>query len=394
MNESLKVLLLDQGRQTLPFLKSLSEAGHQVFIACNTRVCEGYFSRYPTKRLIWPSYMKDREGFKKHLINFLKNNDIDITLGLGDISADILSKNRGEISKYTRLTVPEYSKFLQVTDKLSLMQYCMDNSIPCPETYSLERNADIEKDERLQYPLIIKPRRGIGAIGVQKIQNPRLLKQKLDGYIEKYGPLLMQEYIPQDGGMQYQAEAFLDHESNMKVCMVIEKPRFFPIDGGTSTANITVDKPEIVQICKKLLEGIGWIGAADVDLILDPRTNVVKVLEINPRVTAGIKIGFAAGIDYADLHIKFANGEDIPEIENYTLGVYSRNIFMDVLWYIFATKSMRKNTHPPFFSFFGKNTVDQTISLDDPLAGLGFFLNMSRKYLNINYLKEKIGSST
>ena len=388
----LKILLLDQGRQSLPFVKSLTHAGHQVFIVCNTRISEGYFSRYPAKRLIWPSYMKNPMAFEKKLLEFLRSNEIDITLSVGDISSEILSKNREEISKYTRVTVPEYSKFLEVSDKLKLMKFCMKNDIPCPVTYDLDEHENSDAIREIGFPAIVKPRRGLGALGVKRMDSLENLEENLPELNNKYGPLLIQEFIPQEGGTQYQAEAFLDRDSKMKVCMVIEKPRFFPVHGGTSTANVTVHKPEIVRTCKKLLEGIGWTGTADVDLILDPRDNVVKVLEINPRVTAGIKIGFAAGIDYADLHLKLALGESIPAIENYKLGIYCRNIFMDILWYLFSSRSMKQTTKPSFFKFFGKNVIDQTISLDDPLAGLGFFMNMTRKYLNFNYLMEKLGT--
>lgn len=389
----LKILLLDQGRQSLPFVKSLTNAGHQVFIVCNTRISEGYFSRYPAKRLIWPSYMKNPMGFEKKLLEFLRSNDIDVTLSVGDISSEILSKNREEISQYTKVTVPEYSKFLEVYDKLRLMKFCMKNDIPCPVTNGLDEHANFDNIKEIGFPAILKPRKGLGALGVQKVESLEMLKQNFTGIANKYGPLLIQEYIPQEGGTQYQAEAFLDRDSKMKVCMVIEKPRFFPVHGGTSTANVTVHKPEIVRTCKRLLEGIGWTGAADVDLILDPRDNVVKVLEINPRVTAGIKIGFAAGIDYADLHVRFALGKHIPSNKDYKLGVYCRNIFMDLLWYFFSNRSMKRTTKPSFFKFFGKNVIDQTISLDDPFTGLGFFLNMSRKYLNIKYLREKLGTA-
>jgi len=388
----LKILLLDQGRQSLPFLKSHSNAGHQVFLVCNSRISEGYFSKYPVERLIWPSYMIDPKGFKEKLVEFLEKEEIDVTLSVGDISSEILSKNRDEISKYTKLTVPEYSKFLAVTDKLRLMEYCMSNGIPCPLTFNLNEDTDLDVFNSLKYPVIIKPRRGLGALGVQKIEDFESIEKKLPSLTQKYGSFLIQEYIPQEGGIQYQAEAFLDQESKMKVCMVIEKPRFFPVNGGTSTANVTVNRPDIVSTCKKLLEGIKWTGAADIDLILDPRDNIVKVLEINPRVTAGIKIGFAAGIDYADLHLRFALGKPIPKIDSYKLGVYCRNIFMEILWYLYSTSTMKKTTKPSFFKFFGRNIVDQIFSVDDPFTGLGFFLNMSRKYLNIKYLREKIGN--
>ena len=63
--QRLRILLLDQGRQALPFLKSFSKAGHETTIVCNTRLSEGYFSRYPVKRLIWPSYVKNRQAFEE-----------------------------------------------------------------------------------------------------------------------------------------------------------------------------------------------------------------------------------------------------------------------------------------------------------------------------------------
>jgi len=201
--------------------------------------------------------------------------------------------------------------------------------------------------------------------------------------------LLVQEFIPQKNGMQYQAEAFLDGDCKTKVCMVIEKPRFFPVKGGTSSANVTIDHPEINKISRRLLEGLKWKGAADVDYILDPRDNSVKILEINPRVTAGIKIAFAAGIDFADLHLKLAMGEKIPVTDNYKLGIYCRNFFLDILWYIYSDRKMKKNTRPPFFRFFGHNVVDQLFSCDDPFVPLGFFLHMVKKYMNMSRLRAK-----
>ena len=389
MTKKLKILLLDQGRQALPFLKSLSKAGHKTTIVCNTRLSEGYFSRYPSKRLLWPSYVKDRPGFEHKLLEYLRENEYDVTLSVGDISAEILSKNKEEISKYTRITNPDYSTFIQGADKLKLMQHCMDKDLPCPKTYALTEEILGSVGELLEFPVMVKPIRGLGAIGVERFDNQEDLLKDYASLKERHGDLIIQEFIAPDGSMQYQAEAFLDEKSSMKVCMVILKPRFFPVKGGTSTANLTIDHPEIKATTKRLLEGLHWSGAADVDYILDPRDNTAKILEINPRVTAGIKIGFVAGIDYADLHLKLALDEPVPEIASYKLGVYCRNFFLEILWYLLSDREMKRNTTPPFFRVFRKNMVDQIFSFDDPLAGFGFFLNMIRKYLNIKNFKAK-----
>lgn len=389
MTGKLNILILDQGRQALPFLKSFHKAGHRTTIVCNTRLSEGYFSRYPSKRLLWPSHMKEGPAFEKKLLSYLKENKVDVTLSVGDASAEILSKNKEEITKYTRVCNPDYPIFLQGSDKLKLMQHCMAQDLPCPRTYALNDETFSKLDDLLEFPVMVKPVRGVGAIGVERFDSHEELRERYPSMKESHGDLIIQEFIAPDGSMQYQAEAFVDEKGKMKVCLVILKPRFFPVKGGTSTANLSIDHPEITETTRKLLEGLNWKGAADVDYILDPRDNTAKILEINPRVTAGIKIGFVAGIDYADLHLKLAFGEEIPRIESYKLGVYCRNFFLEMLWFMLSDRKMKKETTPPFFAIFRRNMVDQIFSIDDPLAGFGFFLSMIRRYTNIRNFKAK-----
>jgi len=389
------VLILDQGRQSLPFLKAIKSAGHFVTIVCLSKLSEGYFSKYPDKRLIWPNYHDDPIGFKNGLFEFLRKNKPDVTLSLGDTSSEIIACNRTQILKYTNVTVPPQEVFFMARDKRKTMAFCMKNNIPCPKTFQIDPSDLQIVSSKLNFPVMAKPAKGIGAVGLKRLNTHKELWDYFSKNSKKFknNDLLIQEFIPQKNGMQYQAEAFLDADSKMKACMVIEKPRFFPVTGGTSTANVTVYRPDIVEITRKLLEGIKWIGAADVDFILDPRNNIPKVIEINPRVTAGIKIGFLAGINYADLHLRLAKGLEIPEIKSYQTGIYSRNLIMELLWYFSASKEMKKNTKPSFFKFFGSKITYQTFSIDDPLTGLGFFLGMIRKYSKLKKWREKLGIS-
>lgn len=389
--KNLRVLILDDGRQALPFMRALRRAGHHVTVACASRLSTGYCSRYASKRLIWPDYFHNPEGFTEKLLDYVASHRPDVTLSVGDVSASIVSRNKPELTKWTAVTVPDQDVFDQVADKAKTMAFCMANHIPCPRTYFLEQDSLQDIVARANFPVMVKPRRGIGAIGLHRFETPEQLLAYYDYLQTQYGDLLIQEFIPQEGGTQFQAEAFLDTESKMKVCMVIAKPRFFPVTGGTSTANVTIDRPDIQESVRRLLEGLRWSGAADVDLILDPRDNVPKILEINPRVTAGIKIGFAAGIDYADLHLRLATGQEIPTIDSYKLGIYSRNLCMDILWYIFVSKEMRKSTEPPFFKFFGRDMCYQTFAADDPLPFVGFVLGMMKKYFNPKVWKTKLG---
>lgn len=390
--EKQKVLILDgDSRQCLPFVRSLRKKGYHITIICPWKCCPGYFSRYPNKKLIWPDINHYQDDFYKTLISYLREEKADIVLALGDATAILVSKNRDEITKYTKTPVPCYDILKYGADKSLTMDFCMKNNIPCPKTFDPE---DISIDEivnKLEFPVMVKPVRGIGAVGLHRFEKPEALLNNFEKLTSKYGKLQIQEYIPQTD-IQFQAEAFCDESSIMKVCMVIAKPRFFPITGGTSTCNYTIDRPDIVKNVRKLLEGVKWVGSADVDLILDPRDNVAKILEINPRVTAGIKIGFDAGIDYADLQMRLAFGRQIPEINKYRLGIVLRNICLDLLWYKYSSKEDRRKTAPPFWRFFGKNIKYQTFRIDDPLPLVAFVISNLKKYLKPGVWKSKLGT--
>jgi len=372
-------------------MRSLKKAGHHVTVVCPRRLCPGYFSHYADKRLIWPDVNKDEQGFYDALLDYIKQNNCDVALPLGDVTAHLVSYHKKEILQYAAMPVPDYDIFMRAADKSWTMDFCMKNNIPCPQTYNAEKESLEEIISKVPFPIMVKPARGIGAVGLHRFNSADELRKHYGTIREKYGPLIIQEFIPLNE-TQFQAEAFCDANAKMKVCMVIGKPRFFPVTGGTSTCNITIDRPDIVENVRRLLEGIRWVGSADVDLILDPRDNTPKILEINPRVTAGIKIGFEAGIDYAEMQVRLALGKDIPVIKDYKLGIVLRNLCLDILWYKYSDKAVRRKTRPSFWKFFGKNVKYQTMRIDDPFPFLGFVLGNIIKYRSAETRSAKLGT--
>ena len=72
---------------------------------------------------------------------------------------------------------------------------------------------------------------------------------------DKYGPLLIQEFTPQNR-LQYKAELYIDCEGGLRGACVFSKVRWHPISGGYST----VDWPDMIETCEKLLKAINWRG--------------------------------------------------------------------------------------------------------------------------------------
>jgi len=387
---SKKILILDgNSSHCLPLLRSFQKRGHRVTLICPGKFSCGYFSRYGQKKLIWPRLAEKREEFYRLLMEKVKNEKFDLVMGLSDTSAALLSLNKKEIEKYTRCLVPDYHLFKKASDKYLTMRFCMENGIPCPVT--VDGDADDAADwlEKLKYPVVVKPKTGVGAVGFFILQNREQLMKRLPELKARHGSMLVQEYIPNE--TQYTVEAFCDHKSEMKACVVARKWRYFPINGGTSSCIESETSPEITGTVKRLLETIGWMGSANVDLIVDPRDNIAKVIEINPRVGATVKIAHLAGVDIAGMTMKLLENEEITCVREPEAGVVMRNLMLELMWFIFSSFESKRNTRPSFFRFFGKNVHYQNYSIDDPLPFMGYLMGNVMKYADLNILKRKLG---
>ena len=169
---------------------------------------------------------------------------------------------------------------------------------------------------------------------------------------------------------------FIDNNNEMKTATVFSKNRWFPVEGGSSTLNITVDRPDIVESCKALLQKINWRGAADIDLIDDPRDGKAKIMEINPRVSGSVKIVFESGVDQARQMLELLSGDEVSLQTAYKKDQRLRCTQTDVLW--FLKSSDRFRAKPSWFSI--KNTKDHTFYIDDPLPWLAFSVSGLLKF--------------
>ena len=156
---------------------------------------------------------------------------------------------------------------------------------------------------------------------------------------------------------------FVDGNNEVKTAVVFSKNRWFPIEGGSSTLNITVNRPDIIANCSKLLKSINWRGPADIDLIQDPRDGVAKVMEINPRVSGSVKIAFLAGVDQSKQMLELLFNQPVTEYNYYKIDQRLRCSQTDLLWFLKSKNRFR--VKPSYFN--RKNTKDQIFSFDDPI---------------------------
>lgn len=357
----IRVLLIEgRARQVMPLMESLHNLGCHVTTYNASKLDMGYASHYPDKKVLSYCDAKNPQASWEAISKELKTKQYDLVIPLNDFVAIMLSQHKEELKPYVAIAANDWDVFQYASDKLKTMKVCMDNGIPCPQTYISEKLDDL-KDMKLQFPVCIKPRTGYSAVGFRKIDKPEELEGIVKASIEKYGPSLIQEYIPQTD-LQYKAEIFVDKNGEIKSACVFSKVRWYPVDGGSSTLNMTVNRPDIVESCKKLLKAIHWRGYADIDLIQDPRDNVAKIMEINPRITGSVKICYACGVNFSEQILQDYLDVPVTPYMEYEEGKYLRYLHTDLLWLIKSPTRFR--CKPSWFDF--RNSVDQIWSARDP----------------------------
>lgn len=354
------VLLIEgSARQVLPMSKSLRELGCIVTTYNSSKLDPGYASKYPQRKLLRFCDAKEPEKSYEAIYTELTKYQYDIVIPMNDDVAIILARYKENLKDITTIAVNDWDTIQYSIDKLKTMEVCMKNNLPCPKTY-LSKNDFLNYSEEVTFPLVVKPRTGYAAVGFHVAETKVDLLDYYDKAEKKYGPCLIQEYIPQSD-LQYKAELYIDNNGYMKAACVFSKVRWYPINGGSSTLNETVNRPDIIADCKTLLEKINWRGYADIDLIQDPRDGKAKIMEINPRITGSVKICFEANVNFSKLILQDFLGQTVDEAFEVKYGTYLRYMHTDVLWFLKSPD--RFKCKPSWFNF--KNCSDQIFSMDD-----------------------------
>lgn len=377
-----EVLVTDsQMRNSLSIVRSLGRKGLEVTAADETRFTPGMYSKYCSKKLVYPS-PKNTNKFVDFLINVVKENNYEVIFPVTDATVIPIVKNKKLFSKYTTVPFADYNILSKAIDKSQTLKVAIENNIPCPSTYFVEDLKELDEIKgHLKYPVIIKPRISFGSRGVIMCNSPEDLKSRYLNVSNIFGPSIIQEYIPK--GNELGVYALFNFDSEPRAVSVQRRIRSYPISGGPSTLRETIYNPELVELAFKLLKALNWVGVAMVEFRVDSRDNIPKLMEINPRFWGSLELSVFSGVDFPYLLYKLATEGDVEPCMDYKSGVKCRWLLPgDILWYL-SSPSKLKNL-PEFLNF---NTHFDILSLEDPGPVFGFALGAGRYMFDKNMWK-------
>lgn len=380
-----QVLISDaQPRMTLAVVRSLGKKGLKVWAAEKTRFAPALFSRYCSRALLSPDPGTHPEDYYQWLVNILTHHPFEVFIPVDDATLEVVMSHRVELDSLTRMALPPVESYRIAVDKGLTVQAAYEAGLTCPPTIFPNNKEDaLAQADKLQYPLVIKPRKSSGARGITFVNSKEELAEKYQSVQARYLNLIIQEYIPPVA--KYSVCLLFDRRSRLKASFVQKQIRHYPEDIGTSVVQEGVYFPELVGQALLLMEKLPWFGVAELEFLIDKEGHSF-FLEINPRFWGSLYNAILAGVDFPWLLYLLARDKEVAGIFDYRTGLRCRWLLPgDILH--FLTVKNRSAMDPPFLAGQRQQVYDDILSREDPLPVLGFILACGRYLFDANMWK-------
>ena len=355
----IRVLVLGSGKQSLAMIRGLKEIGCHVTVTCGSEHAICYVSNQPDKRII-TKHIASRDSLAaRELMDLVSSKEYDVVMPIGEMITDFATQHEDEIKQYAKLASAPRDTYIKAFNKQITFDTAIENGIPCPYTRHSKQSIE-DYLEKCHFPIIIKPRQGLGSIGFHKFEK----REDFWPYMEENGldpdDYVVQEFVNFE--KRIGTNLFVDQNGNICTAYAVDVFRWFPIDAGSGVLIQTVDEHEALQYAGKLLQDLGWKGFANVAFMVDKATGEPRLLEINGRIPQSVKMAFMCGCNVSRQFLEMVYDQEVIQYpENDKFGMYLRHLDTDIAWFLKSPN--RFHAEPSWFSW--KNTQEILYSKDD-----------------------------
>ena len=263
---------------------------------------------YTVPKITAPDYIDN-------IIEICRKEDIKVILTLIDPEIEILAKNKARFEEMGILVMCPSEKSAKICfDKYEMYKYLRINNIPTTLTYgSLEEFEKALNEQKISFPVFVKPRTGSGSVGARKISNIDDLRSAM----KEDETLIIQEFM---AGIDLDADVYVDMISKKAVSMFSKKKIETRIGGANKTISFKDEK--LFELIKKIVNIFEFNGTVDMDFFY--KDGQYFLSEINPRFGGAYLHAYGAGVNFPKLIVNNISG--IANEEN--IGNYEDNIMM------------------------------------------------------------------
>ncbi len=326
----MKILVTDgNSRAALAITRSLGEKGHEVYVAAATGKSMAGCSKYCHQSHAYPNPADNRAEFLDEIEAIINAHQIEILLPVTDVCLLPVVEEMDRFQTITSVPFAPKSALERAADKAAITRLASEIGVATPRSKTLDSippTASIDWDG--DYPVVIKPARsrvrtdsGWLYTGVDYAYSQSELASKLALLPDSVYPVLLQERVKGPGiGLFYCFD-----KGRRLATFAHRRLHEKPPSGGVSVLRESIAADPVAdEFGKKLLSALGWHGVAMVEFKQDERDGIPKLMEINGRFWGSLQLAIDAGVDFPELLVRMAAGEDVKPVDQYRIGVRSR----------------------------------------------------------------------
>lgn len=261
------------------------------------------------------------EGYIQFLIDYVSANSIKAIIPMFDVDLPILSACRQMFKKLgTEVFVSDTNTCRIANDKWETYSYLLKEGFAVPKTYL--HLSDCINDLNygtVKFPLIVKPRWGMGSIGIFEA----ISVEELRVFIDVTHRIISKSYLQFESKKDLcnsviVQEKLLGDEIGLDVICDLDGRFLYGVPlkiidmrGGESHSVLSIEDEELVGIGKILSKSLLFRGCWNIDVI--KHDACYSILEINNRLNGLSPFSILAGANYPEMILDMLRGQCVKD---------------------------------------------------------------------------------
>ena len=165
-----RVLVLDGfGKQPHAMIRGLKEISCKVTVLCTSKLDTCYASNLPDKKILEAGMDPQNENYIGFILKQVKSGNYDVIMPIGEMSTNVVTQHEDVFKPYAKIACAPRDTYIKAFNKQITFDTAIENGIPCPYTRHSKQSIEAYL-EKCTFPIIIKPRQGLGSIGFHKFE--------------------------------------------------------------------------------------------------------------------------------------------------------------------------------------------------------------------------------
>lgn len=241
------------------------------------------------------------------ILDFCKKHRVDYYYAVIDKEVVSISANRAKFEEMgTKLCVANY-EFTEICHYKDRFNRWISDNIP---EIAIRTYGGIEEAKNAAYPLFIKPVEGVASNGCRKIGN----YEELCIAVSNSDSVLIQDFVD---GQNITVDCIRNKKTGQKA--QAQRRELLRNGNGCGIAVEIFRDEKLEKICDYLMETLDLNGAANIEFFATNKG--YRIIEINPRLSAGAVYTCMAGLNMVTNAMKIADEEEC-ELGDLAIGAH------------------------------------------------------------------------